>query len=102
MRVSTPSTGGGGNCSIRRAWRSRRLARLELRAASDIAALFAENGCHDALDASLEPRVDVRRIGRHAAAAARHHWVLDDCPRAVRSGRRELLADDRRIFGVQV
>src|SRR5688572_11420151 len=71
MRVSTPSTGGGANCSTRRAWRSSTLARLELRPASAICALFAEDCGHDALDARFHPRVDVRRVRRDAAAAAR-------------------------------
>src|SRR5688572_15531755 len=100
MRVSTPSTGGGGNCSTRRVWRSSKLARLELRAASGIGALFAEDCSHDVLDAGLEPLVDLRRVRGHAAAAARHHRILDDRPGPVGARGRELLPDDARILRV--
>src|SRR4030095_4554736 len=102
MRVSTPSTGGGANCSTRRAWRSSRLAILELRSASGIGTLFAENRGHDALDARLHPRVDMSRVRRHAAAAARHYRIFDDRPGTIGGRCRELLAHHVRIFRMKM
>src|SRR5262249_28606815 len=98
MRVSTPSTGGGANCSTRRAWRSSKLAIFELRSASGIGALFAEDRGHDALDARIHAGIDVRRIRRDATTAARHYRVFDDRPGTIGRRCRELLANDVRIF----
>ena len=46
-------------------------------------------------------RASMREVARHDfAAAARHHRIFDDLPRALALGRREVLAHDRGILGM--
>ena len=131
MRVSVPSTAGGSSacarfdCNARRSrhnagaiHRELRLRNhavapgihgalgivgiIGLRAALARRTLVAEQAVDRLGHARFEPRIDARRRGREAAAAARQQRIFLEHPFATRRRMRELLAHDRRVVGMQV